>query len=57
VAANGLGIPADQGIVFEDAPAGNKAGCSAGMQTQAIAHAPDLHALEMETIIANQLGM
>jgi beta-phosphoglucomutase-like phosphatase (HAD superfamily) len=52
-----LGFPADQVIVYEDAPAGMKADCSAGMQTLAIAHAPDPQALEMATMIANQLGM
>jgi len=52
-----LGFPADQGIVYEDAPAGMKAGCSAGMQTLAFAQAPDPQALEMATMTASQLGM
>lgn len=37
VAAKGLGVPAGKCVVIEDSPAGIEAGCSAGMQTLAIA--------------------
>ena len=55
-AARGLGIPADRCVVIEDAQAGIEAGCSAGMQTVAIASTYPAQALEKATIIARQLG-
>ena len=56
MAAKGLAIPADGCVVFEDVPAGIEDGCSAGIQTVAIAHMHDPRALEKATMIADQLG-
>jgi sugar-phosphatase len=54
-AAKGLGIPADKCVVIEDSPAGIEAGCSAGMQTVAIATTHAHHDLGKANVIARHL--
>jgi sugar-phosphatase len=56
VAANVLGIPADQCVVVEDSPAGIAAASAAGMRSVAIASTHAYHELEAATTIARQLS-
>jgi sugar-phosphatase len=55
LAANVLGIPADQCVVVEDSPAGIAAARAAGMRSVAITSTHAYHELESATAIARQL--
>lgn len=56
VAANALGVPADQCVVVEDSPAGIAAAGAAGMRSVAIASTHAFHELATATAIAGQLS-
>jgi sugar-phosphatase len=56
LAANALGVPAEQCVVVEDSPAGIAAAGGAGMRSVAIASTHAAHELASATVVVSRLS-